>query len=90
MVPAWDSPGVASNETICGARRNSRRVRATDNPRKRSAVLPTTGAISFVRLAPASLATITVAPMESPVTITVSICSTWLPTETAVMSFTAP
>ena len=48
-------------------------------------VFPITDAVSCFFRAPTAFPITTVEPMASPTIITVSICMTWLPTETAVM-----
>lgn len=55
---------------------------------KRVAVLPMQAADLVRFLAPTACPMVTVEPMASPTIITVSICITWLPMETAVVAST--
>ena len=60
-------------------------VRTTDIPRNRVTVFPIQEATDFRSPAPTACPMETVEPMASPTIITVSMCMTWDPTDTAVV-----
>ena len=84
-VPSTASAGVDITETMGCTSKSSSTVRATDTETKRTTVFPTACAVFLLSPAPIFCAMLTVVPMASPTIITVSMCMTWEPTETAVV-----
>lgn len=62
----------------------------TDRLMKSVTVLPMAAEASSCSLAPIARPIMTVEPMASPTIMTVSMCMTWLPMETAVVLSTPP
>ena len=72
-------------DTIAFTERNKTTVKTTDSTINKVAVFPVSIAALFLSLAPMACPMFTVAPIARPTIITVSICITWLPMETAVV-----
>ena len=87
-VPKTASSGVDITITTGFTRHISSIVKGMDIAMKSVAVLPITSDAFFLSPAPTACPIFTVAPMASPTIITVSMCITWLPTETAVVPAT--
>ena len=84
-VPATASAGVDMTDTMGYTNRSSTSVKTTDRARKMVAVLPTASAARWRFSPPTAWAMVTVEPMANPTSMTVIMCMTWLPTETAVV-----
>lgn len=85
-MPLTASAGVDMTETIGLTRRSSTAVRATDTPKKSVTVLPTHFEALLRSLPPTACPTLTVVPIARPTIITVSICITCEPIDTAVVA----
>ena len=89
-VPGTASAGVDIQTAIGSAIRASTAVSATETAIKSVTVLPMPPAARRLSLPPTACPMNTVAPMASPTIITVSMCITCEPIETAVVSATEP
>ena len=84
-MPSAAAAGVDIRPTMGSTSRMSRIVAARETPRNNVMVLPMTKEACREFRAPTAWPMRTVEPMASPTIITVSMCITWLPMETAVM-----
>ena len=87
-VPPTASSGVDMTLTIGRTSRTRTAVMAADTSMNSVTVLPTQAETRFLSLAPTARPMDTVVPMARPTIMTVSICMTWLPIETAVVDAT--
>ena len=85
MVPATASSGVDMTATMGRTSARKTTIRATDTAMNSETVLPMTAEIFLWSWAPMARPMLTVVPMASPTIMTVIMCMTWLPTETAVV-----
>ena len=85
MVPETASAGTDMTRVIGLTRNSSPTVNTTETDRKSVMVLPIAREACFLLPAPTACPIITVPPIARPTIITVSICITWLPIETAVV-----
>ena len=84
-VPSTASAGVDITPTIGRTRSSSTTVSTMESPKKSVTVLPTFSEICLWFLPPTARAMLTVVPIASPTSITVSMCITCEPMETAVV-----
>ena len=85
-VPATASAGVDMTDTMGYTNRSSTSVKHHGQGHEQMvAVLPTALAARWRFSPPTAWAMVTVEPMASPTSMTVIMCMTWLPTETAVV-----
>ena len=84
-VPATASGGVDITDTMGRTRISSAAVTTADTAINSVAVLPMMAQVLSRSFAPTARPMVTVEPMASPTIITVSMCMTWLPMETAVV-----
>ena len=89
-APSAASAGVDMTETIGEVSASSSAVSTSETPTKSTAVFPMYPAARSRRLPPTDCPTQTVVPIASPTIITVSMCMTCEPIETAVVSETVP
>ena len=85
MVPRTASSGVDMTETMGRTRSSKSAVSASETAMKSVTVLPMSSAVRRRSPAPTAWPTLTVVPMARPTIITVSMCITWEPMETAVV-----
>ena len=84
-VPFTASSGVDITETIGRTKNNSKIVIRTEIAINKTTVFPMSCAACFLFFAPMACPILTVVPIASPTIMTVSICITCEPTETAVV-----
>lgn len=84
-VPSTASAGVDITATIGRTMQRKNAIIAAETIQNKITVLPMVCEIFFLFFAPTACPMVTVVPIASPTIITVSICITWLPTETAVV-----
>lgn len=84
-MPCTASSGVDMMETILPRSASSSAVSARDSSMKSVTVLPMAEAVRFLSPPPAACAMLTVAPIARPTSMTVSMCITCEPMETAVV-----
>ena len=89
-VPSTAASGVDMTATMGRTASSSAAVSTAERARNSTAVLPTQAEARRRSPAPTACAMFTVEPMASPTIITVSMCMTCDPTDTAVVSATAP
>ena len=87
MVSDTDSAGVDITFTIGLTAKSSTSVKIRDNAINKVIVFPMASEVCFLFWAPMDWPILTVAPIASPTIITVIMCITWLPMETAVVLF---
>ena len=85
MVPETASAGVDITATIGFTSKSRTAASRMDTAINRITEFPISRAACFLFFPPMAWPMVTVVPMASPTIITVSICMTWLPTETAVV-----
>ena len=88
LVPATASAGIPIRVTIGFTRNTRTAMTTTDIPMKNVTVLPIEAEAASSFPAPTLLPIVTVVPIASPTMITVSICITCPPLETAVIPST--
>ena len=84
-MPATAASGVDISATMGFTHTSSSAMAATATAMNSVMVLPTMAEVRLPSPAPTARAMDTVVPMARPTIITVSICITWLPTDTAVI-----
>lgn len=87
-VPSTASAGVDITETMGSTSSTSAAVSTTETSMNSVTVFPTQADMRFLSPAPTARPIDTVVPIASPTIMTVSMCMTWLPTETAVVDAT--
>ena len=87
-APATASAGVDMTPTMGPTHASSTAVSTTESPINSTVVLPIFSAIRRRFRPPTAWAMVTVEPMARPTIITVSMCITWLPMDTAVVPAT--
>ncbi len=90
MVPGTASAGVDITAAMGRTSATSTSVSTSDTARNTVTVLPMPRAALALSCPPTAWPTYTVVPMARPTIITVSMCITWEPTDTAVVSATPP
>ena len=83
--PSTASSGVAMTDTIALTESSNNTVHTIERDINNTAVFPTARFTFSFSFAPAARPIMTVEPIASPTIITVSMCITWLPMETAVV-----
>lgn len=84
-MPSTASAGVDMTATMGRTQASSPAVNTSESPKNSVTVLPVTAAAWRRSPAPTARPMQTVVPMASPTIMTVSICMTWLPMDTAVV-----
>ena len=84
-MPSTASAGVDMTATMGRVMHSSTPVRTTDRPMNRVTVLPMHREARLWSPPPTAWPMLTVAPMARPTSMTVSMCITWEPTDTAVV-----
>ena len=85
-VPSTASAGVDMTAAMGRTSASSAAVSTRDTAMNRVTLLPTARAARSCSWPPTARPMVMVAPMASPTIMTVSMCITWLPMDTAVMS----
>ena len=89
-MPLKASAGACIQDDICGAASSMTAVTASATVPNRQMPPPTVCPASSYFPSPIFCPSSTVTPMARPVMTTVTVCTTWLPVETAEMSAAAP
>ena len=89
-MPSTASAGVDTKPTSVCRKISKITVSTNDKPKNRVMVLPVKRPARRRSPAPTAWPMQTVVPIASPSNITVSMCITWEPTDTAVVSATVP
>ena len=79
------SSGVDMMATMCGNAMTITAASATDTPRNSVTVLPMERDAACMSRPPTARAIVIVVPIARPTMMTVTMCMTWLPMDTAVM-----